>query len=209
MTLHATLCGGTAAGHTNSLKRIRRTHHNCREAYFNKPACGKGANPQPTPEFGEILFEVTHVNHAWGYSLSGIFIDADGMVCSYRWGNASQPWEPADPGRLTQADMDRKCAINRDTLGYIAPATLTAMRDLIPAAGAGTMTDPLHQRADYGQKSWLAFTCDSEIGDYRRVVIAVAGDYAVKNLSVETSTLSAWLRIVAGDSGNVVCGYPE
>ena len=53
------------------------------------------------PSMGQkYLFEFSQINFAWGFQMSGIYIDKDGNV--YKYNHSHAPWKPANDTSLTE-----------------------------------------------------------------------------------------------------------
>lgn len=157
----------------------------------------------------EILFEVSYVNFAWGYTLGGFYVDRDGDIYEFHRGYDDERWQRDDPDRLTAQDLHRKYAIGRELVGTIDSATLDWMTNLIPGAQEGELTERISVCRDFGGRSWVAYMLNESTGDYERVLLYAAGDWARRNRSGDAEALFEWLRSVAGDTGEIACGCPD
>jgi len=164
------------------------------------------AAPWEPPAEQDVLFEVSHVNFAWGYYLGGFYIDRDGDIFAFGRDNDDERWQPADPDHLTAQDLQNKYSIGRTLVGSVDLVTLDLMTDLIPIARDGELSEPVSLCADYGGRSWRAYVMDESTGEYESVLLYAAGDWASRNLSYGAAELVNWLRNLNGESGQIDCG---
>ena len=157
----------------------------------------------------EILFDVTYTNFAWGYRLSGFYIDRRGDVYSFSRGPDDERWQPHDWDHISEQDLRDKYSINKDRLGTIDRGTLTSMVDMVGQASVGEMTDRVNRCNDFGGRTWAAYVQDPNTGEYEKIRLYQSGDWAQRNKSSAAATLFEWLRDVAGESGDIVCGCEE
>jgi hypothetical protein len=164
------------------------------------PACHWLPNDEPVAE-AQYLFEVQYLNHAWGYQLSGFYIDDRGRV--YRYDHSDAVWQPARWDVFTPAELAQKFSRNRTGDGQVDAVTLRAMHALIDPASRGPLSDPVARCADAGTHTYLAY--QFEAGVYRPVLLYQAGDLAQLNRSESARVLFAWLRTIDGAERDLIC----
>jgi len=154
------------------------------------------ATSQSTP-----VFDCFHINFAWGFTLSGKFIDADGTIYSYR---RKQPaWLPKaieEDGRryLSQADLDAKY-VERTKIGSLVTSELDTHRGTIEAAGAGKLVQAGPGANDAGTSSCHAYIHDAAKGRFRDVNLGSDGgisDSPQRNDAKEAEALMTWLKSI-------------
>lgn len=155
---------------------------------------GEPDAPQYHPAVNQsILFEVSHVNHAWGYQLSGFYIDSAGQVFSFNYGEDDDPWHPEYPYMLTEAELMDKYSHNSTLVKIVDPNNVTEMRALIAGAAEGILTPAQHEMCDYGTTSYIGYQYSDQQRLYFPVTLYLYGDWFVENQSSEAGTLVKWL----------------
>ena len=154
---------------------------------------GSPAAPESAPcDFEQpVLFEVYHVNWAWGFQLTGSFIDGQGRV--WRFDHGGDEWTDPPDG-LTAADFPQRYGTVthvRDGLDCDALAGFLAR--LPEVAGGGTRRE--HRAHDAGSTVFSGYTVDPSSGRYRRVDAHVDGDWRVTNTSEAARELRVWLEL--------------
>ena len=170
----------------------------------SKPALSTSALPTATPSAAAPstpLFDCFHINFAWGFTLSGKFIDADGTIYIYR---KKQPaWLPKaieEDGKryLTQADLDAKY-VERTKMGSLVTSELDAHRGAIELAAAGKLVQAGPGANDAGTSSCHAYVHDAANGRFRDVDLGSDGgvsDSPQRNDAREAEALMIWLKSV-------------
>jgi hypothetical protein len=137
------------------------------------------------------VFEVEHVNFAWGARRMGIHVDADGTVWSYR----DTPRPEDDRGEhIPAAVLAAKYAAERTRVAEPGAAEVARRAASIPAAAEGPLGEPANGCADFGTRTYRAFRYDPATDTYRAVLLHQAGDVARANRSPAAAELTAWLR---------------
>ncbi len=147
------------------------------------------------PAQHRYLFDVYHVNHAWGYTLSGVSVDNQGHVVTYHHDFAE--WIPEEPGSLLRTELDEKYSAVGDTIAIIDQATISQMSSLIAEAQAGELSATDLTACDAGLYYLICYRYDVDSGRYHEVLLSMSGDYRQTNLSDAAGELSEWLRSVA------------
>jgi len=145
------------------------------------------------------LFDCFAMNSAWGFTLSGKVIDAEGNVFSY--GRRGQAWlvVPAmdgDAKYYSEADLQDKFSDTRRT-GQVDAAALADNKALIGAAGSGKLAVTDGGARDAGSSSCHAYVHDAARKRYRDIELGSDGgvsDIRTKNDAPEAQRLLDWLR---------------
>ncbi len=140
-----------------------------------------------------VVFEKTYVNYAWGYALSGQYIDTEGNIYSYN--HSQEEWNPIDPNRITEAELREKYS-NSELQSTIDPETILDYRNLIDAAADGPFLETEQIIFDAGTVTFVAYLYDSSDSTYIPVLLVQGGETNQTNLSLEALTLSLWLAQV-------------
>jgi hypothetical protein len=147
------------------------------------------------------VFDCFAMNSAWGFTLSGKLVDADGNVFSY--GRRGKAWlvEPVTEGSAkyySDADLQDKFSDARRT-GQIDAAALAENKALIEAAASGKLTIADGGARDAGSSSCHAYVRDAARKRYRDIELGSDGgvsDLRTTNDAPEAQQLLKWLRSV-------------
>jgi hypothetical protein len=162
-------------------------------------ACGafpyRGSNPQPVEiSLGQVLFDCYYVNFAWGYTLSGYFINQDGMIVRYDRGK--DPWLPEsiqeEPGVVSTTDLNEKFK-NQEQVGTVDPTILAQKIELVYAAAVGIITQE-QMAADAGWSGCVLYRYHPELDGYSEIPLGAGGDFLVRNSAPEAQELLRWLQ---------------
>jgi hypothetical protein len=149
-----------------------------------------------------FVFQVEHVNRAWGYMLKGFYIDNKGRW--YTFNHSHEPWQPADEKRVEEKELIEKFQ-NKTLQGYIDMSELKKMYKLVEPASKGSLSQPEHLCADFGIISYKAYIYDEDSTTYTPVILYRAGDVGQKNLSFAGRTLFEWLRKIDSEYNDPPC----
>lgn len=148
------------------------------------------------------LFDCYRTNSAWGFTLSGKVIDADGSVFSY--GGRDQAWLATpvkEQGATYYAERDLLEKFSaRQRTGSVDAAALSTNTQLIEAAGAGKLSVAGGSGArDAGYSGCHAYVRDTAHARYRDVDLGSDGgvnDVRTANDAPAAQDLLRWLRSV-------------
>jgi hypothetical protein len=161
----------------------------------------RSSSTAETHEIGQkYLFEVSYINHAWGYVDQGMYVDRDGNVYSYDLSDRNPRFQYPEGGIYSQALLDDKYSSNPVYMRTVDVETLVEMSDLIGAASQGQLTDRVYIGCDGGGESFTAFLFDAEAGVYTSVLTRACGDWSRENTAPEAATLFDWLQQLRGGS---------
>lgn len=147
------------------------------------------------------LFDCFAMNSAWGFTLSGRFIAADGSIFSY--GRRGKAWL-ATPVReegaryYAEADLQDKFIDGRRT-GNVDAAALADNAALIEAAAAGKLVIADGGARDAGSSGCHAYVHDAARRRYRDIDLGSDGgvnDTRTTNDAPAAQQLLNWLRSV-------------
>jgi hypothetical protein len=143
-----------------------------------------------------FVCERSYTNFAWGYQHSGIFVDREGRV--YRFSDRTDVLRrPPQRPDLTEAEMDQNYGAERQLVRTVSSDELLAMYRLIPAAAKGHHSKRVSAGADRGASVSACYVFDAAEKRYRKVELAVAGDWEYRNLAPEAQELAVWLASLA------------
>ena len=136
------------------------------------------------------IFEVGHINYAWGYQHSGIIIDQDGKVREF---NLPEDWNFCSGGYISAEAMAENIAYCREVTCTVIDQDLKYYSYLLSRAERGKMSDREHQMCDYGERSYCGYIFEPETNRYRRVELKNFGDWYSENNSEEAPEICEWL----------------
>jgi hypothetical protein len=139
-----------------------------------------------------FLFQVEYVNYAWGAAWNGLYVDHVGRI--YTYDLSGESWTPQSETSFTTEELLAKYTHNKERIDTLDPADLAEQRALIPAAGAGILTEPTPRCADFGTLTFSAFTYDARTDRYTPVLLQQEGDMARTNTSNSAALLVTWLK---------------
>ncbi len=145
----------------------------------------------------EYLFEYSHINFAWGFQMSGMYIDKQGNIYSYN--HSHSPWKPSKERSLTEIDLQNKFSHKNELVTSIDTSVLERMHKLISPAGDGETVKSQKKCFDAGSSIYTAYLFDSKTGQYKPVLLYQSGDRPQKNVSDEARVLYEWLFEVFGN----------
>jgi hypothetical protein len=144
---------------------------------------------------GKYLFDCYAVNYAWGFSLSGYYVDDAGTV--YRYQRDGARWLPTtapEHGRpaYSAADLQAKYRDAR-AVAHVDATTLQQKTAQIERAAAGAVTRSA-KGADQGRQACVAYLVSTQTGNYLEIVLNAEGDVPERNAAREAQELLQWLR---------------
>ncbi len=143
---------------------------------------------------GKIIFDCYYANAAWGYQLSGVYIDSTGQIFKYnRNGN---PWLPdsvkSGANVYPQSDLMEKY-LNTELVGKIGQKMLDEKIQLIKSAATGTISNKA-TAFDAGERSCVAYIYNRNAKSYRAITLGSKGDVTTINSAPAAQELYAWLQ---------------
>ncbi|MFH1845522.1 MAG: hypothetical protein ABIF77_20240 [bacterium] len=139
----------------------------------------------------QYLFDVYHVNHAWGYTLSGFYLDSAGNAYSYD--HSHETWTPGNQDSLTAAELAEKYSHVTELMTTVEDRQLRRMNRLIGIAARDGLTDPQQEACDMGILHYIGYRHDQTTDTYHPVVLGETGDWTRYNESEAAGQLRDWL----------------
>ena len=165
-------------------------------------ACSDSKSPEIVPPKIEIeqlyLFDVYYANGAWGYVLTGTYVDNQGNVVSYDHSFAR--WIPENRYSLTIEELSEKYIAPLDTIAHVDEETLYDMYNLIEEASLGELSEGEQTGFDMGLFLYVCYKYDDDTDRYIQVLLSKTGDYTQTNLSDAAIELTDWLNAVLADA---------
>ncbi len=162
------------------------------------------------PLKNEIVFDCFSINHAWGYQMSGFFIDSNGMV--YRYKRKGTAWHPKPVLLEKQRYYDEQDLLskftNKSLAARIDATILQSKINMIDIADSGSVSHLKQKVADAGQNLCLAYRYGKEKNLYRPVALGSYGvtEKTIVNNSAAAQSLLKWLM---NDVANGITGAPR
>jgi hypothetical protein len=148
-------------------------------------------------EIGEIVFECSSINFAWGHRHRGYYVRRDGTLL--RYDRSGDPWVPesaiGEDGRVAEADLRAKFS-TAETYRQIPAARVAAKARLLPRAAEGRPTKK-HTAYDAGTSGCVGYLFDAATRQYETIQLGSEGDFRIENPKSEAKGLREWLRELA------------
>jgi len=161
---------------------------------FSLTACDDPQAPgEPAGGLAETtyLFDVYHVNHAWGYTLRGHYIDSAGNVFAYD--HSHEAWYPEDPSNLTAEELAEKFSEVTEQVATVEDRRLRRMERLIAIAARQGLSDPESGPCDAGIVYYIGYRYNQTSERYHPVILSQFGDWIRYNESEAAVQLRDWL----------------
>lgn len=153
----------------------------------------------PVQSDQKYLFDVYYVNNAWGFVLSGLYIDKRGDVYSY----SISPGDHVSPDSvrmlqrhgliLKEHDLDLKYSFNRKFIKNIDISLVSQKLAELYRVPLNAYSDTLGTGADMGAFVHSGYLFDDQNKTYGEVELKVTGDFSYHNTSRIASALVSWL----------------
>lgn len=167
--------------------------------------CSDSKSPEISPPKVEIeqlyLFDVYYQNAAWGYMLSGTYVDNQGNVVSYD--HSFERWTPdcyRPPCSFTLEELNEKYIAPSDTIAHVEEDTLFDMFSFIEEASYGELSKPERTGFDMGQFSHVCYRYDDVTERYTEILLSTTGDITQTNLSDVAIELRDWINTVLAEA---------
>jgi len=151
-------------------------------------------------------FDVSHVNHAWGYRHKGYYVDGRGYIYSYD--HSGEKWQYEENKELDSNTLASKYK-NRKLFAKIESKELAKYINMTGGASRGEISPPVDQCNDFGYIRYTAFTFDSGMAIYTPVKIFQAGDKAWQNNASEAKQIYRWLNSIIYDGKPHPCAISD
>jgi hypothetical protein len=149
-----------------------------------------------SPDLGEVLFEIEHVNNAWGFVYRGVIVDENGEMFTYDPGRDSASVLYHDDEWYSKEELIMKYHHGREFVRPVSPDTLGRMRDLSLSVVSGTYTDTVRVGADMGALVYSVYTRRANPLMYKKIILRVEGDWTFSNNSESAIELVTILKDV-------------
>jgi hypothetical protein len=150
----------------------------------------------------QVVCEVSHLNFAWGFQHSGIYIDPTGSIGEFNYSADDSRWAPNRGQPMTQGDLRQKHRPGNRVIARVCPAQMIWLRDELNKVRYSPSSEPTHGSSDGGTQftqCWM-FGSDSAPGQHIR--LRETGDVESRNLAEAAPALANWIEAVAQDARN-------
>ncbi|MDD5773146.1 MAG: hypothetical protein PHX78_06735 [bacterium] len=142
----------------------------------------------------KFLFELEHINFAWGYNHYGFYIDNEGSIYSYQYSKNDKKFDFNENKFYTEEELSEKYSHLKKLIKVIDIKILNEKSKLIESASKGNYSERVGMGADQGGTDYIAYLFDPKINKYKVVELCVEGDWSYFNLSDSAKDLTSWLK---------------
>jgi hypothetical protein len=155
---------------------------------------GDKTEPLPPPPEAKYVFAVTYDNYAWGVQHRGFFITTDGELFFYDHKLSDDNLTGIYLNNTyTEIEISENFGDEPTLFEQIDLEELTLLRNKIPAAQQGELSDDEQACNDMGRLAFFAFTFDPNTEKYTPVLLEKYGDSTQINYADEAKQLRDWL----------------
>jgi hypothetical protein len=155
---------------------------------------GDKTEPLPPPPEAKYVFAVTFDNYAWGVQHRGFFITTDGELFFYEHELSINEYTGIFLNNTyTETEISKNFGDGPTLLEQIDEEELTLLRNKIPAAQQGELSEDEQRCNDAGRLAFFTFTFDPNTEKYTPVLLEKHGTFAQINYADEAKQLRDWL----------------
>jgi hypothetical protein len=141
-----------------------------------------------------MLFQVDYVNYAWGYQHSGLIIDNEGNIMTYK---NPENWNFPDKDlNLSQSLARANIGSCKLTGNKVPPEELKKYAGYIKNITLSKVTAPKNVAADAGSTEYICYQYSDSAAMYKGTIIKMEGDFTCENLNFFSKKVSAWLKSI-------------
>lgn len=147
----------------------------------------------------KYLFDVYHVNNAWGFALKGMYIDNCGDIYSYSISPNDHVSQDSikllqrQGAILKESDLILKYSFKKEFVKNIDPSLVRKRLADLYRVPLNAMSDTLGTGADMGSYIHCGYRYNGQDKTYERVDLKVTGDISYYNTSDMAKGLVIWL----------------
>lgn len=150
----------------------------------------------------QVVCEVSHVNAAWGFQHSGVYIDPTGSVGEFDYSAGDSRSVPNRGQAMTQGELREKYQPGRRVIGQVCPAQMIWLRDQLNTVKYSPSSAPTHGSFDAGVQFTQCWVFGSDSAPGQHILLRETGDFESQNLADAASALANWIEAVARDARN-------
>jgi hypothetical protein len=157
-------------------------------------SCGDGGISPSDQTLGPLVFEIEHINFAWGFTYQGKAVFEDRNLYSYNPGAEGIKVLYHENEQYTASELASKYRHRREVVGTVAADTLLYMGQLVSGVRVGDNSDTTMRGADQGTAVYSVYRFWADESKYQRVILRVEGDWSYHNKSEAAITLVELMR---------------
>jgi hypothetical protein len=170
----------------------------------DSPVTMPQAERLPWPQGQKALFDITRVNYAWGYHLSGYYIDTAGGIYSYD--HSDEQWVPSTEP-IPAAELFEKYSHKRELVGLVSLDSMAAVFKLVSVVSESELAERVDMGCrDFGSIVHYAYLYDPDDDTYAPILLYQRGDWGQRNKAEEARSLYDWINSVVGLDYDDTCG---
>ncbi len=146
----------------------------------------------------KYLFEIENINHAWGYSHNGFYIDDAGSIYKYKFNFNDEKYKNDDSSFYSKENLVKKYDHNKEPCGSVDLNVLKEKARLIPSVLHEGYSKKSYKGADQGQRSYIAYSWNENEKKYQKVVLKSSGDVNFRNKAAAVKSIVVWLETLCG-----------
>ncbi len=148
----------------------------------------------------QIVCEVSHVNAAWGFQHSGVYIDPEGAIGEFSYTEGDSRSVPNRGQPMTQGELREKYRPGRRVIAQVCPAQMSWLRDQLNSVRYSPSSKPEHGSSDGGVQFTQCWMFESEKSAGQHVLLRETGDFRSHNLGEGAPALANWIESVVRDA---------
>jgi hypothetical protein len=148
----------------------------------------------------QVVCEVSHLNAAWGFQHSGVYIDPTGLIGEFNYSAEDSRSVPNRGQPMTQSDLREKYKPGRRVIGQVCPAQMIWLREQLNAVRYSPSSKPSHRAADAGRQLTQCWMFKSESAAGQHILLRETGDFESRNLAADAPALANWVEAVVRDA---------
>jgi hypothetical protein len=157
-------------------------------------------------ELGDVFFDVSFVNYAWGFNSHGTLVTADGLIFGYEVGRdgAASTFQPTANGDYSEATLREHFSRGRTLIGHVRSDGFEQIKRLALKLGNDPDREnvPRPMGADQGETTYRVFRRRGSMDEYETQLIGESGDRQWTNNTVEGVALKGWLTETLKPNGH-------
>jgi len=159
----------------------------------------KSVEPEWQVPDDAILFDVFHINYAWGFACGGYYVDGSGAVHHYDC-RALEDSARSDYGRVGEI-LAHRYGMEDTVTCHVSAEALSWAIGLAKEAATQPPSEGHQTGYDAGGTSYTAFLYDPDSGEPTAVPLATTGDVSHDPSTDAATQLVDWLKTLAACEG--------
>jgi hypothetical protein len=142
-----------------------------------------------------ILFQVEYLNYAWGYQHTGIIIDNEGNVLTYK---NPQNWNFPDKDLyLSESQVQENLRVCLRSGKKIPADELKKYTKYIRNISSSKVSALKNVAADAGSREYVCYQFFEKSDTYKACLIKMEGDFTCENLNFFSKRIATWLKNIS------------